>query len=58
MQENYDVHLCSVFWKKEEEYLELEWDMNDHYILTQHIMVIQTCSILIALFYYKIKVHM
>lgn len=29
MLENYDVHHYSAFWKKEEEFLELEWDMND-----------------------------
>jgi hypothetical protein len=39
MLENYGVHRCSVFWKKEEQFLVLEWDMNDLYTLTQHIMV-------------------
>lgn len=39
MLENYDVHHYSVFWKKEEPCLVLEWDMNDLYTLTQHTMV-------------------
>lgn len=39
MLENYVVHLYLVFWKKEEQFLELEWDMNDHCTLTQHTMV-------------------
>lgn len=39
MLESYGVHHCSVFWKKEEQFLVLEWDMNDHCTLTQHTMV-------------------
>jgi len=39
MLENYGVHHYSVFWKKEEQFLVLEWDMNDHCTLTQHTMV-------------------
>lgn len=39
MLESCDVHLCSVFWKREELFLVPEWDMNDHCTLIQHIMV-------------------
>jgi len=39
MLETYDVHHCSAFWKKEEQFLVPEWDMNGHCTLTQHTMV-------------------
>jgi len=39
MLESYGVRHCLVFWKKEEQFLVLEWDMNDHCISTQHTMV-------------------
>lgn len=39
MLESYGVRHCSAFWKKEEQFLVLEWDMNVHCTLTQHTMV-------------------
>lgn len=52
MLENYDVHLYLVFWKKEEQFLEPEWDMNDHCTLTQHTMVNKK----IYLFVYNVSI--
>jgi len=42
MLESYGVHHYSAFWKKEEQFLVLEWDTNVHCTLTQHTMVYKT----------------
>lgn len=39
MLENYDVHHYTVYWKKEEQFLVLGWDMKDLYTLIPHTMV-------------------